>query len=61
VLPLNEWRFLKVAVQEWLGAPTTGRAGLLAQIGAFQDDPHLDEMLQEIHRQRGRPRREANP
>jgi hypothetical protein len=25
------------------------------QIGAFQDDPNLGEMLKEIHKQRGRP------
>jgi hypothetical protein len=30
------------------------------QIGAFKDDPHLGEMLEEIHKQRGRRDAEEN-
>jgi excisionase family DNA binding protein len=50
----DDWRFLKSAVQDWLRAPPSKKEGLLMQIGAFQDDPHLGEMLEEIHKQRGR-------
>jgi hypothetical protein len=51
----NEWRFLKTALRDWLRAAPGRRNGLLGQIGALQDDPHLEEMLQEIYRRRGRP------
>lgn len=49
-----EWRFLKTALQAWLGVPA-GRKGLLAQLGKAEDDPYLEEMLAEIYRRRGRP------
>jgi len=47
------WRFLKTALQDWLRTPP-GKKGLLSQIGALQDDPYLDEMLQDIYKRRGR-------
>jgi excisionase family DNA binding protein len=50
----DDWRFLKTALQDWLRAPPSKKEGLLMQIGAFKDDPHLEEMLAEIHKQRGR-------
>ena len=49
------WRFLKTALQDWLRSPPNKKEGLLMQIGAFEDDPDLGAMLQEIHKQRGRP------
>src|ERR1700685_504725 len=50
----DDWRFLKTAVQDWLRAPPSKKEGILMQIGAFKDDPNLGEMLEEIHKQRGR-------
>jgi len=37
-----------------LRAPPSKKEGLLMQIGAFKDDPNLGEMLEQIHKQRGR-------
>jgi excisionase family DNA binding protein len=51
----DDWRFLKTALQDWLRAPPSRKEGLLMQIGAFKDDPDLGAMLEEIHKQRGRP------
>ena len=54
-----EWRFLKAAIQQWLstGTPTpeTRKAAQLAAAGAFQDDPDLVGIVEEIYRRRGRP------
>lgn len=50
----DDWRFLKMALQDWLRAPPSKKEGLLMQIGAFKDDPDLGEMLERIHQQRGR-------
>jgi excisionase family DNA binding protein len=50
----NEWRFLKTALANWLATPA--RKGFWeTQFGALKDDPHLDEMLRDIYRERGRP------
>jgi excisionase family DNA binding protein len=53
----TEWRFLKSALQSWLGASQakTGKTALLALAGAFKDDPYLDDIVQEAYRKRGRP------
>jgi hypothetical protein len=54
----EEWRFLKAALEDWLRSPgpEAARKDFWAtQLGAFKDDPHLDEMLQEIYKRRGRP------
>ncbi len=53
----KEWRFLKSALQEWLGTPPakSGKQSLLALAGAWKDDPDLDEIVREAYRQRGRP------
>jgi excisionase family DNA binding protein len=53
----TEWRFLKSALQGWLGTPPKrpSKEAVLARIGSWQDDPYLDQELEEIHRQRGRP------
>jgi len=56
----NEWRFLKSAIQKWLSTPFAKKSpeGIWAAAGSWKDDPYLDEMLQEIHRRRGRPETE---
>jgi excisionase family DNA binding protein len=55
----GEWRFLKSAIQQWLatGEPTpeTRKAAQLAIAGIWKDDPHLEDMVEEIYRRRGRP------
>jgi excisionase family DNA binding protein len=52
-----EWRFLKSAIQDWLRSPPPkgSKEGIWALAGAWKDDPHLEEMLKEIYRKRGRP------
>ena len=48
----GEWRFYKPALQHWLS--DSKKNGLLSQIGALTNDPHMEEMLVEIYRRRGR-------
>jgi len=48
------WRFLKAAIQEWLRLPEKENFWW-KQFGALKDDPYLDEMLEQIYRDRGRP------
>jgi excisionase family DNA binding protein len=50
----EDWRFLRDALQDSLREPSA-KKGLLSQIGTLGDDPHLEEMLAEIYRQRGQP------
>jgi excisionase family DNA binding protein len=57
----EDYRFLKVAVQDWLRAPpseTDKQAFWQTHFGALKGDPYLEEMLQEIYRLRGRPEAE---
>ena len=49
-----EWRFSRAAILDWLGRPSM-KESLLRLAGSWKDDPYLDEMLDEIYRQRGRP------
>ncbi len=49
----DEWRFLKTAVDEWLGSYDT-RTVLLSQSGALSDDGKLDELRMTIYSGRGR-------
>jgi excisionase family DNA binding protein len=55
----TEWRFLKAAIQQWLGTgtpnPEMRKAAQLAAAGAFKDDPDLVGIVEEIYRRRGRP------
>jgi hypothetical protein len=55
----GEWRFLKSAIQRWLSVspppPEKLNAAMLAMAGAWKDDPHLEDMVEEIYRRRGRP------
>ena len=50
----DQWRFLKAALQDWLCGPDQ-RTVLQRHAGAMKDDPYLDEMLEQIYRDRGRP------
>jgi excisionase family DNA binding protein len=59
----TEWRFSKTALDQWLRTPPapSTRESLLALTGVWKDDPDVEEMLQEIHRRRGRPMTEDAP
>jgi excisionase family DNA binding protein len=48
-----QWRFSKLALQDWLSHPPRG--GLLSHLGRLKNDPFLDEMLHGIYERRGRP------
>ena len=41
----GEWRFLKEAVDAWLGG-RNGKQSLLSFAGKMADDPHWEEMLE---------------
>ncbi len=49
----NEWRFLKVAIDDWLRSQGS-RSTLLQQAGAFADDAALTELRENIYQARGR-------
>ncbi len=49
----NEWRFLKVAIDDWLRSQSS-RSTLLQQAGAFADDTSLAELRTTIYQARGR-------
>jgi excisionase family DNA binding protein len=52
----NEWRFLLAAVRDWLRMgtpPKSNKEVWMALAGVWRDDPTLDELLEEIQRQRG--------
>ena len=51
-----EWRFLKSALEDWLRVipQHANDEGLAALAGAWKNDPHLEEMLGNIYRDRGR-------
>ena len=49
----NEWRFLKVAIDDWLRSQGS-RSTLLQQAGAFADDASLTELRESIYQARGR-------
>lgn len=55
----TEWRFFRGALQQWLSVsqPTAAmrKAAILAAVGAFKDDPDLEDMVEEIYKRRGRP------
>lgn len=55
----NEWRFLKSAVQHWLSTPPTcGKEAQRAVLGAWKDDPDIEQIVEEAMRARGRPQLE---
>ncbi len=53
----GEWRFLKTAIQQWLSTPLPkgSKEAQMAVVGAWKDDPYLEDMVEEIYRRRGRP------
>jgi excisionase family DNA binding protein len=53
----EQWRFLKAAINDWLRMPMKpgSREAVMSVIGAWKDDPYLEEELKEIYRKRGRP------
>ena len=59
----SEWRFSRTALDHWLRTPPepSTKESLLALTGAWKDDPHAEEMLNKIYRQRGRPMTEEAP
>ena len=59
----SEWRFSKTALDLWLRTPPgpSTKESLLALAGVWKDDPHVDDMLAEIYRRRGRPMTEEGP
>jgi excisionase family DNA binding protein len=50
----KEWRFLKSAIQDWLRTPPKpgSREAVLSTIGAWKDDPDVEEEIKEIYRKR---------
>jgi len=54
----DNWRFLKAAVQSWLGSvQAAGRTQFWeTHFGAFRDDPYLADIVREAYRKRGRPK-----
>jgi hypothetical protein len=52
-----DWRFLKAAVEGWLGSPVAPTANQFWQthFGALAGDPYLEEVVREAYRRRGRP------
>ena len=50
----TEWRFLKSAIQDWLKTPPKAgsREAVLSTIGAWKNDPCVEEELKEIYRKR---------
>ena len=50
----GEWRFLKSAIQVWLSTPPVrgSREAVLSTIGAWKDDPLVEEEIKEIYRKR---------
>jgi excisionase family DNA binding protein len=53
----DDWRFLKAAVDRWLGTPAAPERGQFwqAHFGALREDPYLADIVREAYRKRGRP------
>lgn len=49
----DDWRFLKVAIDDWLRA-NNSRSILLAQAGVFADDETLVQLRNDVYEARGR-------
>jgi excisionase family DNA binding protein len=53
----HEWRLLLAAIRDWLRVgtrPKSNKTIWLALAGVWRDDPTLDELLEEIQKQRRR-------
>jgi excisionase family DNA binding protein len=57
----TEWRFLRSAIQNWLSQPAgpSSKAALRELAGTWKDDPHLETIVKEAYKRRGRPISEA--
>jgi excisionase family DNA binding protein len=55
----SDWRFLKLALQDWLRTGPANK-GLLQLAGAIKGDAYTEEMLTEIYQARGRPEAEES-
>jgi excisionase family DNA binding protein len=55
----QQWRFLKAALQEWLRLPEKENFWW-KQFGALKEDPYLQEIVEQIYRDRGRPSAEQS-
>ena len=55
----SEWRFLKTAIERWLGSGSpllqSNKEAWLAMAGKYRDDPDLEQIVEDAYRQRGRP------
>ena len=55
----GEWRFAKAGLLQWLGVsqPTDEmrKAAQMAAAGSLEDDPDIEDIVEEIYRKRGRP------
>ena len=57
----QDWRFSQAALEVWLATPNRPLGQQPSSIiGAWKDDPYLDEMLNQIYQQRGRPMTEPS-
>ncbi|MBY0528045.1 MAG: helix-turn-helix domain-containing protein [Gemmataceae bacterium] len=50
----TDWRILKQAIDDWLASAPRPAQGIWASVGAFKDDPDLEEIVKEAYRRRGR-------
>jgi excisionase family DNA binding protein len=51
------WRFLKIALQDWLrtgGGHATNKAAQLAVAGVWKDDPFWEDELRDIYKRRNK-------
>lgn len=55
----SDWRFLKVAIDDWLRSKNS-RSILLSQAGAFADDDSLAQLRDDIYQARGRSEIDEN-
>lgn len=55
----DDWRFLKVAIDDWLRSKNS-RSILLSQAGAFADDDSLAQLIETIYKARGRSEIDEN-
>mgnify|MGYP003482219422 FL=1 len=55
----DDWRFLKVAIDDWLRA-NNSRSILLNQAGVFADDDSLEELRENIYQVRERSETDDN-
>jgi excisionase family DNA binding protein len=56
----DQWRFLKAGLRHWLCSPPLQQEALMELAGVWKDDPYLDDMLENIYEQRGRPMTEED-